>query len=143
MILLVDDERPLREILAQALEDSGYRVRQAFHGRHALELIAEQPPDLVIADVMMPLVGGVELCQTLKARPETPAIPVILMSAAAPYAGRGAGADALVGKPFDLDAMDLPDVGRPIALELRPEAISLILGAAEGETAMSPSSRSR
>jgi CheY-like chemotaxis protein len=68
----VDDERPVREILAQALEDSGYRVQQAYHGRQALELIAQQPPDLVLSDVMMPLLGGVELCQTLKAAPAMP-----------------------------------------------------------------------
>ena len=107
IILVVDDERPVREMLAQALEDSGYRVLQAFHGRHALELMAQQRPDLVIADMMMPLVGGVELCRQLKSGPETASIPIILMSAAETYAGRGTGADALVGKPFDLDALDI------------------------------------
>ncbi len=105
-ILVVDDERSVREMLAQALEDSGYAVLLAYHGRHALDVIQDRLPDLVISDVMMPLVGGVELCQTLKSRRETAAIPVILMSAAGIQAGAGAGADAMMAKPFDLDAMD-------------------------------------
>jgi CheY-like chemotaxis protein len=106
IILLVDDERPLREILAQSLEWSGYRVVQAYHGRHALQLIERERPDLVISDVMMPLVGGVELCHRLKSDPATAAIPVVLMSAAGSHVGREAPADAFVVKPVDLDAID-------------------------------------
>ena len=105
-ILLVEDERPLREVLTQALEWSGYRVLQAFHGRHALQLVEQERPDLVISDVMMPLVGGVELCLHLKANPATAGIPVVLMSAAGAHVVRDAPADAVLVKPFDLDAMD-------------------------------------
>ena len=105
-ILLAEDERPLREVLAQALEWSGYRVLQAYHGRHALQLVDRERPDLVISDVMMPLVGGIELCQRLKADPATAAIPVILMSAAGAHVAQDAPADAVVVKPFDLDALD-------------------------------------
>lgn len=105
-ILLVEDERPVREMLAMALETSGFVVLQAFHGRHALQLIAQRRPDLVISDVMMPLVGGIELCGRIKSDPATAAVPVVLMSAAGPQAGQDAGADAVVGKPFDLDEMD-------------------------------------
>lgn len=99
----------MREFLAQALEDSGHRVLQAFHGRHALTVLAAggpERPDLVLADVMMPLVGGVELCRTLKADPQTADIRVILMSAALGRATANAGADALIAKPFDLDTLD-------------------------------------
>ncbi len=108
-ILVVDDERPVREFLAQALEANGHQVFQAFHGRHALSLIARggpKRPDLVLSDVMMPLVGGVELCQTLKADPATADIGVVLMSAVAPRVVDGAGADGFIRKPFDLDALD-------------------------------------
>jgi putative two-component system response regulator len=105
-ILLVDDERPVREVLAQALEWSGYRVVQAHHGRHALQLMQTARPDLVISDVMMPLLGGVELCARLKADPDTALIPLILMSAAGRHIAEGAPADAFVGKPFDLDTME-------------------------------------
>ena len=105
-ILLVDDERPVREVLAQALEWSGYRVLQAHHGRHALQLMKTDRPDLVISDVMMPLVSGFELCVQLKADPATASIPLILMSAAGRHVAEGAPADAFVGKPFDLDTME-------------------------------------
>lgn len=107
-ILIVEDEQPVREFLAQALEDEGHRVVQAFHGRHALDLIARGPalPDLVLSDVMMPLLNGVELCGKLKANPATASVPVILMSAAARRATEGSVADAFIAKPFDLDVLD-------------------------------------
>ena len=107
-ILVVDDERPVREFLVHALEDQGHRVLQAFHGRHALSIIGTggtERPDIVLADVMMPLVSGIELCQALKADPDTADIPVVLMSAVAPRAALGA-ADAFIGKPFDLDDLE-------------------------------------
>jgi DNA-binding response OmpR family regulator len=106
VILVVEDERPVREFLAGALVLDGYRVVQAFHGEHALSLVMGERPDLVIADVMMPLMGGEELCRRLKADPATAAVPVILMSAARPPAARDAPADAFIAKPFDLDTMD-------------------------------------
>lgn len=109
VIVVVDDERPMREFLSRALEDGGHRVLQAFHGRHALSVVASsgaERPDLVLADVMMPLIGGVELCRRLKADPDTANIPVILMSAASARATLGSGADAFIAKPFDLDALD-------------------------------------
>jgi len=83
-------------------------VVQATHGQHALNLISSGStrPDLVISDVMMPLVGGAELCRTLKADLSTANIPIVLMSAAYPRASTNAGADAVIGKPFDLDTLD-------------------------------------
>ncbi|HET7770606.1 MAG TPA: response regulator [Chloroflexota bacterium] len=105
-VLVVEDERPVRELLAASFEASGLRVLQAFHGRHALEVVARERPDLIVSDVMMPLVGGVELCQSLRANPETADIPIVLMSAAGVTAGAAASADAVVAKPFDLDVMD-------------------------------------
>ena len=84
LIMVVDDDRPVREFLAQALENNGYRVLQAANGRHALDVILDagsDGPDLIISDVMMPLVGGVELCQAVKGNPKTADIPVVLMSA--------------------------------------------------------------
>jgi CheY-like chemotaxis protein len=103
VILVVDDEEPVRSLLAMVLEDCGYQVCTAVHGAHALELIAQEPPDLVISDVMMPILGGVELCR--KVKQEDP-VPVILMSAAGPSIAAGAGADAFIAKPFDLDQME-------------------------------------
>ena len=107
-ILIVDDEKPVRQFLVAAFEAEGYHVLEAAHGRDALRVVASNAarPDLVISDVMMPLVGGVELCRTLKADPSTADIPIVLMSAAYPRAAASAGADAIIGKPFDLDALD-------------------------------------
>lgn len=110
VILVVDDERPVREFLAEALEHNGYRVLQAFNGRHALHVIANagsDGPDLIISDVMMPLVGGVELCRAVKGNPKTADIPVVLMSAGVPRASLKANADGFIAKPFDLDTIDV------------------------------------
>ena len=107
-ILIVDDEKPMRQFLVAAFEQEGHQVLQAAHGRQALNMLAgtSAHPDIVISDVMMPLVGGVELCSVLKADPSTADIPVILMSAAYSRASTISAADAVVGKPFDLDTLD-------------------------------------
>jgi CheY-like chemotaxis protein len=104
-ILLVEDEEPIRDLLAQFLSDGGHRVVRAIHGAHALDLVEEERPDLVISDIMMPVLSGTELCRRLKARPGSPKIPVILMSAAGTWMADGTGADAFISKPFDLGDM--------------------------------------
>jgi CheY-like chemotaxis protein len=105
-ILIVEDEAPLRELVADLVEDAGFRALQAIHGRQALALIEQERPDVVLSDVMMPVLNGAELCRILKAQPSTASIPVILMSAAGPAIADGAGADAFVDKPFDLSALE-------------------------------------
>jgi CheY-like chemotaxis protein len=105
-VLVVDDERPVRELLAMLLEEFGYTVLRAAHGRQALELVAGQRPDLVISDVMMPLLSGVELCRRLKSDPQSAGIPVILMSTAGPHVAKDSGADAFISKPFDLATLE-------------------------------------
>jgi CheY-like chemotaxis protein len=76
------------------------------HGADALARVAEAAPDLVLADLMMPVLGGAELCRRLKADPATEAIPVVLMSAVRPGVGVAAGQAAFLAKPFDLDAVE-------------------------------------
>jgi CheY-like chemotaxis protein len=103
----VDDEAPIRDFLALVLEDMGHRVVAAINGRHALTVAAQEHPDLVISDVMMPSMGGVELTRRLKGgEAGDREVPVILMSSAGPAAADGAGADAFIDKPFDLEAME-------------------------------------
>jgi len=108
-ILVVEDEKPLRDFLVFFLEGAGHRVLQAISGQHALLLVAEERPDLVLSDIMMPLLSGVELCRQLKAAQDTRAIPVILMSAVG-WGGEPAfedtGANAYLDKPFSLDALE-------------------------------------
>ncbi len=107
-ILVVDDEKPVRQFLVAAFEQEGHRVLQGYHGRHALNLLASCSlhPDLVLSDIMMPVVGGIELCSILKADPSTAEIPVVLMSAAHARASAISTADAVIAKPFDLDTLD-------------------------------------
>jgi len=105
-ILIVEDEQPLRTFLARLLGDAGHRTLLAIHGGHALEMVEKERPDLVISDIMMPILNGVELCRRLKAMSGTRAIPVILMSSAGALAAAGSGADAFIEKPFDLEDME-------------------------------------
>jgi CheY-like chemotaxis protein len=105
-ILIVDDEEPVRDFLAQLLADAGHRTLQAIHGAQALELAAKEFPDLVISNIMMPVLNGAELCRRLKARMGSQAIPVILMSGASRRSADGTGADAFIAKPFALEDME-------------------------------------
>jgi two-component system, OmpR family, response regulator MprA len=103
-IPIVDDERPLRELLVAVFEDGGYRTIQARNGRQALELVAAERPDAVRSDVLMQLMGGPELCRRVKEDAVTRDLPVVLMSATdARRTAGAAGADEFVAKPFDLD----------------------------------------
>lgn len=107
-ILIVEDEKPIRDFLVTSFESQGYAVLQAWHGQQALDMVATATPrpDVVISDVMMPVLGGVEFCQTMKRNQATSDIPIVLMSAAHPRASARSGADAIIAKPFDLSALD-------------------------------------
>ena len=105
-ILIVEDEQPVRDMLTMLLEDDGYEVLQAIHGEQALALVSRHRPDLVISDVMMPVLDGIELCQRLKSSAETDTIPVILMSSAARQSAMRACPDAFIEKPFQITAVE-------------------------------------
>lgn len=120
-ILVVDDEQPLRDLLAEILESEGHRVIVAGNGREALAMARRDRPDLVVSDVMMPFLNGVKLCQQLKAEASTASVPVILMSAAGPRVVNGSGADAFLKKPFDLDEIEAI-IGRLLVPDSRPDA---------------------
>ena len=100
-ILVVDDNHDLAEVLEELLDGEGYRVRSAFNGEAALREIAHEPPDLVLADVMMPQLDGVSLAKQVQARGR--AIPVVLMSAV--YAYVDVPGLSFLPKPFNLDAL--------------------------------------
>jgi CheY-like chemotaxis protein len=106
LILVVEDEAPIRELLVVLLRARGHRVVTAANGALALARVEEERPDLVLADVMMPVMSGLELCQRLKGEPATAATPVILMSAVDARYVVDAGADAFVPKPFELDRLE-------------------------------------
>lgn len=105
-ILVVDDEEPVVDLLTDLLEDEGHTVIAAFNGRAALEIIKRQAPDLVISDVMMPFVDGIQMCKRLREEHDPRDLPIILMSAAIPPDLSTCGANAFLGKPFDINRFD-------------------------------------
>ncbi|MBX7222201.1 MAG: response regulator [Blastocatellia bacterium] len=80
-ILVVDDDAQTTALIERHLEREGYRVSIAFEGRHALDLISNVKPDLVLLDVMMPGLNGLEVARRLREQPETEKIPIIIISA--------------------------------------------------------------
>lgn len=104
-VLLVEDDPVILRLLEVNFELEGYGVLLAHDGAEGIELARSSAPDLIISDIMMPNVSGIELVQTLKADAATAGIPIILLSAKAQSAdvraGMEAGADDYVTKPFE------------------------------------------
>jgi DNA-binding response OmpR family regulator len=104
-ILVADDETDLRELVAYRLTRAGYRVVEARDGEEALRLALAQPPELVVADVMMPKLDGYDLTRRLRAEEATRRVPVLLLTSRAQEAdvasGLDAGADGYLTKPFN------------------------------------------
>jgi two-component system phosphate regulon response regulator PhoB len=105
-VLIVEDEPAQREVLAYNLEAEGFRVSRAENGEEALLLIAEEAPDLIVLDWMLPNVSGIEVCRQLKMRADTRGVPVIMLSARSEEVdkvrGLETGADDYVIKPYSV-----------------------------------------
>ena len=103
-VLLIEDEPAQREVLAYNLEAEGYLVSRAEDGEQGLLLVDEDAPDVIVLDWMLPSVSGIEVCRQLKMRPETRAIPIIMLSARSEEVdkvrGLETGADDYVVKPY-------------------------------------------
>jgi len=82
-ILLVDDDPDFVEAVKVIVESGGYDVRVAYDGKEGLAAVAEEKPDLIVLDVMMPVMNGHEACNKLKSDPATSGIPIILLTAVA------------------------------------------------------------
>ncbi len=106
-ILIVDDQPVNVQLLKRKLEREGLQVISAYHGRGALALVARDRPDLILLDVMMPDMDGIEVCQRLQADEDTRSIPVIFITARSSKEGKleglGVGAVDYITKPIDLD----------------------------------------
>jgi excisionase family DNA binding protein len=105
VVLIVDDDPGVRSFVRASLELEGYVVREAASAEEGLAVLEEQPPDLILLDVMMPHVDGWEMLRRVQERHGVGAIPVLMFSgkvdeAAVPDA-RARGAQGFVGKPFD------------------------------------------
>ena len=103
-VLIADDEPNQLELLSYNLGRSEFEVIRAEDGQQALEMIEDHRPDLVILDWMMPNMSGIDVCRTLRGRPETRLLPVILLSARGEEGDRtlglDIGADDYISKPF-------------------------------------------
>jgi CheY-like chemotaxis protein len=104
--LIVDDDAKIRDFLRSVLEAQGYLVQETSDGREALSKIAQNCPDVVLTDIVMPDVEGIELIRMI--RKVTPNLRIIAMSGASDgylHAARALGADATIQKPIDIDAL--------------------------------------
>jgi putative two-component system response regulator len=108
-ILVVEDEPDVLDMLRDQLTDLGYAVRTATSAEEALRAVETAPPDLVLTDVHMRGISGVELCARLKADPRFALTPIVIVTAVtdldARVAGLAAGADDFFGKPFELSEL--------------------------------------
>jgi PAS domain S-box-containing protein len=104
-VLIVDDDRKILDLLVDLLELEGYEVSTAPDGAEAIDLARSLNPDIIVSDVVMPVIGGLELCRLLKQEPRTANVPVLLISGlitsdAAGIDGLNAGADDYLDLPF-------------------------------------------
>ncbi|MEG6520991.1 response regulator transcription factor [Desulfotomaculum sp. 1211_IL3151] len=103
-ILVVDDEINLLELIKYTLEKDGHRVITAMDGKEGCRLLEREVPDLIILDVMMPKLDGLEFCRRLRSKPDTNRLPIIMVSAKGEtidhIVGLEMGADDYLSKPF-------------------------------------------
>ncbi len=125
-ILIIEDEKALRELLCFHFKEAGYEVASATSGEEGLSFIQKSPPALIILDLMLPGIDGTEVCRRLKADPVTRSIPIVILTAKTQEIDRvlgfELGAEDYVTKPFS-----------PRELLLRVRTILKRMGPAEGE----------
>ena len=105
-ILVIEDEEDIVKLISFHLEKEGYRVESRGNGREALELIQDRLPDLVILDIMLPEMDGLEVCRRLRSNQKTASIPILILSARKEefdkVLGLELGADDYMIKPFSV-----------------------------------------
>jgi two-component system, OmpR family, phosphate regulon response regulator PhoB len=134
-ILIVEDEEPLVMLLRYNLQAEGYVVDSAGNGEEAELKLAEEIPDLVVLDWMIPTVSGIELCRRLRANPDTAKLPIIMLTARGEEAervrGLATGADDYIVKPFSV--LELVARIRALLRRTAPERIASTLRAGDIE----------
>ncbi|MFN2465609.1 MAG: PleD family two-component system response regulator [Candidatus Dormibacteria bacterium] len=105
IVMIVEDEASLQKVLQIRLQIEGFDVRTAGDGEEALAMIREERPDLVLTDLMMPMMDGAELTRAIKSDPELKDIPVLVLTALKEQRERenllAAGADGFAAKPYN------------------------------------------
>jgi DNA-binding response OmpR family regulator len=108
-VVVADDDEDIVDLLRLNLEAAGYEVSAVYNGVDARDLTVETLPDLVVLDVMMPKMDGLQVLSALKSDPNTKDIPVVMLTAKASdndvWQGWEAGADYYITKPFDLEEL--------------------------------------
>jgi DNA-binding response OmpR family regulator len=131
-VLVVDDEKDIVELVAYNLGRNGYETLLAYDGAHALQIAVKKIPDLIILDLMLPGVDGMEVARKLKAEPRTASIPILMLTAKGEetdvVVGLTLGADDYVTKPFSMKVL----LARVSAVLRRSEAGAAGAAAAEG-----------
>ena len=134
-ILIVEDEEPLSLLLRYNLEAAGYEVETIARGDEADTRLKESLPDLVVLDWMLPGLSGIELCRRLRARPDTRALPIIMLTARGEESerirGLATGADDYIVKPFSVP--ELVARLRSLLRRAKPERIAEVLAAGDIE----------
>ena len=109
VVLIVDDDDALQELLARALTSNGYKVRQAFDGQEAMQILTTLSVDAVILDVMMPGKGGIDVCREIRSTPGIEQLPILILTARSELQditdGLEAGADDFLTKPFEIKVL--------------------------------------
>jgi DNA-binding response OmpR family regulator len=110
-ILVVDDDRDVAGTIERTLKRKDHQVSVAYSGVQALQLIQGQCPDLVVLDIMMPRMDGIEVCQRIRTLPNVASVPILFLTAKGKIedkiVGFEAGADDYLTKPFDLRELEL------------------------------------
>ncbi len=106
-IMMVDDNPDIVDILRNMLEENGFNVRCAYSGLELFASLKEQTSDLILLDIMMPQMDGLEVLRRLKGAPETSSIPIIMITVKDEdkLAAHKLGADDYITKPFDIDKL--------------------------------------
>ncbi|MDD4003761.1 MAG: response regulator [Elusimicrobiaceae bacterium] len=106
-ILIVDDDEIIRTLVSEILKAAGYRTDTAINGRDAVDKTLVSSPDLILLDIVMPEMNGIDACRALKANPATKNIPIIMLSSAGQITeieeALSAGAITYVAKPCERD----------------------------------------
>jgi phosphate regulon transcriptional regulator PhoB len=103
-VLIVEDEPDIRDLLAFHLEREGYQVTRSRSGTDALRQVRARPPDLILLDLMLPELGGLDVCRRLRQDPRTASVPIVMLTARGEeldrILGLELGADDYIVKPF-------------------------------------------